>query len=219
VTDAPGNQFSNQEQAGPPSPSGNGNVPFSAEQFATLLNSDPALRKAVADAASRQEQSNRDKRLSAFEKRLADFEKLMQGGLQRDTALTVLGLQEEMQELRQSTAVRTPSAGQPVSAPQTANPDYSPFLQAMALEANDPEVVNALRAGTNVPTQLAEIALRRRGGLQPNPAAVMPTSIGVPPANDLQAAYLKELEPLKGTGNMQALVAIKAKYRKAGLNV
>ncbi len=219
MTDTPGNQLTNQEQAGQPSTSGAGNVPFSADQLVTLLNSDASLRKAVADAAVRQEQSSRDKRMSQFEKRLADFEKLMQNGLQRDAALTMLGLQDEVRELRESTIGRPAPAGQPMQAPQAGNPDYAPFLQAMALDANDPEVVNALRAGTNVPGQLAEIAVRRRNGQQPNPAAVMPVSPGTPPPADLQAAYQKEIEALKGTGNLQSFAQIKARYRKAGLNV
>lgn len=226
---------SEQQAAQPVPPSPDGGA-LSGQGLDPII---PILKQVVQEALEehrRREQSIRDKMEARIQKRVQELEETMRQLVgqdltpeQRETLRTIAAknVQSEM-ESEQHSAVQTSAP----PAPKDANPIERLILRkfqkaGVFIEDGDPEL--AYLAGADfedlddLNSRLDQAIQAKKQRLQNKPSELNPTtSPGRTPLvsgsqPDLKAEYYKELE--KARGNVDAIFAIKQKYRKLGLNV
>jgi hypothetical protein len=190
---------------------------------AILKRLDPILEKKM--------QSTKDKRIANIEKRLGiqDLEELKaMGATIPDNVLTEYRFRQ-LEESRQSAPSSQAPTSQGSGATLTAT-DVSEVVKNYQLDANTPEVLDALR-GTyrnrdHFEATMAKLALKRT--TIPQPSAAEAASLQTPAASaagvkDLQSAYEKKrneiAQTLRGDAKVKALSDLKVDYRGRGLNI
>ena len=197
-----------------------------------------AIAKEVAEILrpdfERVAQSTKDKRIADIQKRLgiSDLAELEGMGVQIPPEVKT---EYRLRNLEQGPGTRQPErsdqtpTSQGSGATLTAT-DVSDVVKTYQLDANTPEVLEALR-GTyrnrdHFEATMAKLALKRSAAPQPS-AAESSTIQGQPPAQagarDLENAYQKDLEKIMQSTRagddqrIRALANLKAEYRGKGL--
>jgi hypothetical protein len=193
-----------------------------------------AIAKQVADQIRReirQAQSTKDKELDAIKKGLGigDLSELeAMGATIPDSAKLEYRLRQiESQRSPASSPDQKPSS--PGNGAALTAQEVSEVVQRYKLDANTPEVLEALR-GTyrnrdHFNATMADLALRKTN--QPQPSAAESAAIQGQPAQagdrDLQSAYEKKrneiAQTLRGDAKVKALSDLKVDYRGRGLNI
>lgn len=201
---------------------------FDVDAFVDALIKHPKFGASVEEAATRQWQAGKDRRiskmetkLSDFEERMARYEELRAAGKSQADALFQIKVEDALLTRAVGTsdvAVSAPSQGSGKAL--TANAEtIRTTLDVLGLTVQDPEVVEAIRQGGDA-QRLIAIAARRKSpqGNAPNPATVLPSGGGQAAKSDLQTQYQTELTKIR-PGDLRSLTEIKGKYRKLGLDI
>lgn len=229
MSDDPKPQESGQEQASQELP-----VPklenASAASTTSGLDTD-ALAKAILEKISpeidKRVQSVKDKRIADIEKRLnsGQFAELEAMGAQIPENVKWEYRLRELEERSAQPSRKETSQGS--GATLTAQ-DVSKVISDFALDANSPEVLEALR-GTyrsrdHFEATMARLAIARASKPNPSPAAAPVGETGKTPSGNLQAEYQQEIQSIMkdtraGEQRIRMLADLKMKYRAQGLNV
>lgn len=169
-----------------------------------------ALRKALGpmidEAVSRRAQSDKDKRIGKLESKVTDFESQLArfNELKADLGNEKLALRFmklEDQGLNPSAELVEANASQKQPAQAGGGAETEKLTQALigtlGLDANDPEVTEALRkddfaAQVSLMVAISEKRKKAQGGV-PNPAQTMPTGGGSPILTDDKETIAAEL--------------------------
>jgi hypothetical protein len=227
---------SEQQAAQPVTPSPEGGA-LSGQGLDPII---PVLKQVVQEALEehrRREQSIRDKMEARIQKRVQELEETMRQLVgqeltqeQRETLRTIAAKNVQSEMETESHSPAQPSA--PAAPSTDANPLERLILRkfqktGVFIEDGDPEL--AYLAGADfedlddLNARLDQAIQAKKQRLQSQPSELNPSTsagrtplVSGQPAN-LEAEYYKELE--KARGNIDAIWAIKQKYRKLGLKV
>lgn len=191
-----------------------------------------ALTPNIEDIVKRAVQSTKDKRFSDLEKNASAMQKVLtllnDNGVQIPPAvaqnLRMSELEDAINEIRSGNQRQdTGMSGQQVN--QEGGFDAQQYVRDLGLDFNDPDVLGLLSGRYanqyHFEAEASKLALRKAKPVEVTDTVLQPLegqtqSTKVTPAQ-LLAAYQKEVAPHRG--DIAAVSAIQAKYRKAGLQV
>jgi len=196
---------------------------FDAE---TLLTQ---LKETIKEEVGRTVQSTKDKRFSEIEKKMGDFQpvlervgELMKGGKSFDEAQKEI----EWEEMRKAVFGKEQTqTSEPVSAGNTQAPavNSAQAFQNVGLDLKDPRVAVALQTQykTDDAAELAAYRLLKTIQASPTPTDAQGTALqGKPPApqdaSGLKQEYIKEVQVARG--NKSLIKGIQAKYQNLGVD-
>lgn len=144
-----------------------------------------ALRKEIVDLTGqvRALQSGKDKATFKLEKQVADleeviaqYEELRSEGLSKPRAIREMKVDAWMKEKEQAQEQSVPASDKPAPGSAPAEPtrqEVEAVLNALGLDASDPQVVEVMRTTRDLPSAVtAFAALAGQRKTTPNPAAV-----------------------------------------------
>jgi len=217
-----------EAQVNPPVSPAQGDKPNSSvtdEAIVERVLSDPRLSEQIASAVQSQKDKRFDKlekQAESFETQLARYNKLIDAGASPAIALKAL-------EEQHNTEAEQKSAGD--AAPNVPVTDYVTVLSSMGLTGNEPEVKEIMQDGGTFQEHVVKFAALKanppasRGepgevpqGVGGGGAPLTDASGGGSPSKDLAKQYQEELKGVR-QGDVDAVIRIKQKYHKLGLNI
>lgn len=189
-----------------------------------------ALTPTIEEIVQRKTKSAKDKRIGRLEGTvrdvLAEMKRLRDKGFteaQAEEILNRTSLRPVIDEDEDDQPSATPAAGVSTPPPPpAAAPKKEADPSVFGLNPNDPEVAELVRQGKNTPDDFYEYISKKKAAAPPaSPAAVQPQPGGGAPKEDLQAEYKSKIEEVRKNplGSKDQILAIRAEYRKKGLQI
>jgi hypothetical protein len=185
------------------------------------------ILKKLSPELDKKLQSTKDKRISEIEKRLnlGQFAELEELGAQipENVKLEYRLRELEGRNAKAESPAQRPSQG---SGAQLSAQDVSQVITDLQLDANDPQVIEALRGSyrsrDHFDAAMTKLAYARVTKPNPSPSAA-PAVQGKPaPAHDLQSEYEKRrneiASTMRGDQKTRALAELRVQMRGKGLN-
>lgn len=204
------------EQSTQPPSAGAGVQPPSIDVEALAKALEPRLQQMV----ERQWQSGKDRRIHNLEEQVGDFKSVLDEfkawkakGLDDDDAIWRMQVSRAIPQPGQQAEPSGRTGGSDTSVP-APKVDAQALLQAVGIDANDPEVTAILAKGGDPSAEIVALAVKRKN--PPNPAAVMSTGGGGAVGGDNIDSLTEKLQKLilEPSKNMKEIKMVRAELAK-----